>query len=182
MNIHIKEEHEMAKRIVAILGLMALMLVLIGSGCGKKDTVEPTIPKTEGTEKTEQPTEPTTPTEPKVERLTEDQFKIAYFDYDKYNLRPDAREALEFNARLLKENPDAKVLIEGHCDERGTVEYNLALGDRRARSAKDYLSSLGIDAARMQMISYGKERPVALGHEEDSWQKNRRAKFTMTSE
>ncbi len=174
----------MFSRVLAILGIIALASILVVAGCGKKPAIEekiepPTQPETPPTDTI---TEPKLPDEGTVERLTEDQFRIVYFDFDKYNLRPDARTALEFNARLLKKNPDVNVLIEGHCDERGTVEYNLALGEKRAKSAMDYIKSLGIDASRLRIISYGKERPVALGHDEASWAKNRRAKFTITSQ
>ncbi|MEW5876004.1 MAG: peptidoglycan-associated lipoprotein Pal [Candidatus Zixiibacteriota bacterium] len=105
------------------------------------------------------------------------QLRVIYFDFDQYNLRDDARRDLDFNAEVLKQNPDAVLVIEGHCDERGTNEYNLALGERRAQAAKDYLSRLGVDASRLSIISYGEERPSAMGHDEAAWSKNRRAEF-----
>jgi peptidoglycan-associated lipoprotein len=98
-----------------------------------------------------------------------------FFAYDQYDLSPEARRTLELQAAWLKKYPQYKVVVEGHADERGTREYNLALGERRASSAKDYLVALGVDPSRIQTISYGKERPVALGHDEASWAKNRRA-------
>ncbi|MBC8199243.1 MAG: peptidoglycan-associated lipoprotein Pal [Desulfobacterales bacterium] len=102
-----------------------------------------------------------------------------YFDFDKYNLLPLARKILKRKADWLWNNPDVSVIIEGHCDERGTNEYNLALGDRRAESAKAYLVDLGIARARLTTVSYGEERPVDPGHNEVAWAKNRRAHFTI---
>jgi peptidoglycan-associated lipoprotein len=98
-----------------------------------------------------------------------------FFDTDKYNVRNDQRAQLEKQAAWLKRYPNVQVTIEGHADERGTREYNLALGERRANAAKDFLVAQGIPAARVKTISYGKERPVALGHDEASWSQNRRA-------
>ncbi len=108
-------------------------------------------------------------------------LKPAFFDYDKADIRSDARDVLAANATWLKKYPSMQFTIEGHCDERGTSQYNLALGDRRANAAKDYLASLGVDAGRIKTVSYGKERPFATGHDEDSWQKNRRAHFVVTA-
>ncbi|MFH1806378.1 MAG: peptidoglycan-associated lipoprotein Pal [Pseudomonadota bacterium] len=97
-----------------------------------------------------------------------------FFGFDKYDLSGEARRTLELQAAWLKKYPQYRVVVEGHADERGTREYNLALGERRANSAKDYLIALGIDPSRLETISYGKERPVAVGHDEESWAKNRR--------
>jgi peptidoglycan-associated lipoprotein len=108
-------------------------------------------------------------------------LKPAFFDYDKADIRPDARDVLAANATWLKKYSSVQFTIEGHCDERGTAQYNLALGDRRANASKDYLASLGVDASRIKTVSYGKERPFAAGHDEDSWQKNRRAHFVVTA-
>lgn len=104
-----------------------------------------------------------------------------YFDFDKYNLKPKAREILADKAYWLKKNPSVKIYIEGHCDERGTNEYNLALGERRANSAKMYLTSLGISPGRLGTISYGEERPIDPSRNEVAWAKNRRAHFVITS-
>ncbi|HWO57095.1 MAG TPA: peptidoglycan-associated lipoprotein Pal [bacterium] len=104
-------------------------------------------------------------------------LKTIYFDFDKYNLRDDARRVLDANAEILRNNPEMNILIEGHCDERGTDEYNLALGERRAQAAREYLIRLGIDPSRINVISYGEERPVAPGHDEESWALNRRGEF-----
>ncbi len=98
-----------------------------------------------------------------------------FFDFDKYNLKSDAQATLKKQAAWLKKYPSVTIVIEGHCDERGTREYNLALGERRANSSKDYLVSLGINPSRIKTISYGEERPVALGSNDKSWAQNRRS-------
>lgn len=100
-----------------------------------------------------------------------------FFDFDRFTIREDARPLLEENAKYLKANQNIHIVIEGHCDERGTSEYNIALGERRAQSAKKYLTDLGIDASRISVISYGKERPFCADHNEQCWQENRRAHF-----
>ena len=102
-----------------------------------------------------------------------------FFDFDKYNLDSNARRTLEKQAAWLKTNANLSVTIEGHADERGTREYNLALGERRANAAKDYLVALGISPGRVKTISYGKERPVALGSNEAAWAQNRRGVTTV---
>jgi peptidoglycan-associated lipoprotein len=104
-----------------------------------------------------------------------------YFEYDKYDLSPRAREVVSNKALFLKSYPTVKVLIEGHCDERGTSEYNLALGERRANAVKQYLLSLGVDQGRVSTVSYGKERPQDPGHNEAAWSRNRRAHFVIVS-
>jgi peptidoglycan-associated lipoprotein len=107
----------------------------------------------------------------------ESPLKEIYFDFDKYDLRAEARETLKTNADWLSKNPAITVEIEGHCDERGNTEYNLALGAKRAEAAKDYLTTLGISPSRLSTISYGKEVPVCQEHNETCWQKNRRDRF-----
>jgi peptidoglycan-associated lipoprotein len=102
-----------------------------------------------------------------------------HFEFNKYRIISEAKPTLEAIAELLKDHPRWKVLIEGHCDERGTNEYNLALGENRALSTKRYLVSLGVAESRFQTISYGEERPVAFGHDEESWAMNRRAEFRV---
>jgi peptidoglycan-associated lipoprotein len=104
-----------------------------------------------------------------------------YFDFDKADLTEDARMRLSKNADWLKANPAFQATIEGHCDERGTAEYNLALGEKRALAAKTYLVSLGVPADRLRTVSYGKEFPFDPGHDEGAWSKNRRAHFVVTS-
>ena len=98
-----------------------------------------------------------------------------FFDFDRSDLKPEARATLERQAAWLKQYANVRLQIEGHCDERGTREYNLALGERRANAAKNYLVALGIPAARLSTISYGKERPAVLGSNESAWAQNRRA-------
>jgi peptidoglycan-associated lipoprotein len=108
-------------------------------------------------------------------------LKDIRFDFDKYDIRPGDTEILKGNAALLMKHPSVKIQIEGHCDERGTIEYNLALGERRANSVKKYLISLGISADRISAISYGKEKPLDPGHNEEAWAKNRRAHAVILS-
>lgn len=119
---------------------------------------------------------------PPPPKLKAEQLQTVYFDFDKFNLRPDAMASLEMNYQLLKEFPDAIIKIEGHCDERGTVEYNISLGEKRAKAVMDYLVGIGINPARLSMISFGKERPVDMGHNEEAWAKNRRAEFRIISQ
>lgn len=108
-------------------------------------------------------------------------LKDITFDFDKYDIRPQESSILKGNAALLAKYPNMKIQIEGHCDERGTIEYNLALGERRANSCKNYLISLGISKDRISTISYGKERPMDPGHTEEAWTKNRRAHTVIVS-
>lgn len=106
-------------------------------------------------------------------------LKDIHFDFDRYDLRADARERLKMSADWLKENPSVRVQIEGHCDERGTNEYNLGLGAKRAQAARDYLITLGIDKDRLSTISYGEEVPVCKEQTEACWEKNRRDRFVV---
>jgi len=108
-------------------------------------------------------------------------LKPIFFDFDKYDIRPSDVEILKANSAFLKKFPNVKIQIEGHCDERGTNEYNLALGERRANSTKKYLTSLGITANRVSTISYGEEKAMDPGHNEEAWAKNRRAHFVITA-
>ena len=102
-----------------------------------------------------------------------------HFAFDQYTLRPEAKRVLEAGAAWLKARPQALLMIEGHCDERGTGEYNLSLGERRAKSSKDYLVSRGIDARRISVVSLGEEKPLCAEHSEACWTKNRRAHFMV---
>ncbi len=128
------------------------------------------------------PPPPPPPARPDLSQLLADRVQDAYFDYDKSEIRADAREALTKDADALKgifgDLPDAVATIEGHCDERGSGEYNMGLGDRRAQAAKDFLVQLGVPADKLKTISYGKERPVCTESNESCWQKNRRAHFS----
>lgn len=108
-------------------------------------------------------------------------LKDVNFGFDRYDLTPKAREILSQNAELLLQHRTIKIQIEGHCDERGTIEYNLALGERRAESTRQYLISMGVPANRMSTISYGEEMPLDPRHDEEAWAKNRRAHFIILS-
>lgn len=167
----------MMRKISPVLLLLVVALFLAG-GCGSKPPVEVEQPPI-----VEEPPPPPPPP-PVVEEPppppVEIVLKTVYFDFDKANLRPEAKELLKVNAQVLKDNPDVAVSIEGHCDERGTVEYNLALGERRANAAKQYLVDMGVAAGRMRTISYGEERPADPGQNEAAWAKNRRAAFVRT--
>ncbi|HEY1496366.1 MAG TPA: OmpA family protein [Candidatus Solibacter sp.] len=120
---------------------------------------------------------PDAPTRARIDQLLA-KIEDAYFDYDKATLRPDATKALNADSTelrdILKDYPDYKLMIEGHADERGSAEYNVALGDRRAATAKEYLVQVGIPATQLDVTSYGKERPACQDHNENCWQKNRR--------
>ena len=125
---------------------------------------------------------PDTATRARIQELL-DRIQDAYFDYNQKTLRPDAETALKSDAQTLTEiiqqYPDFKLTVEGHCDERGSDEYNLALGEARAKRAVDYLASLGLPTNQLKTISYGKEKPVCTEHDEACWQKNRRAHITQ---
>lgn len=107
------------------------------------------------------------------------ELKIIYFDFDKYDIKPEFRDAIKFNAQELNKNKSVKVTIEGHADERGTTEYNLALGERRAVAVQKALIAEGVEGSRLKVVSYGEERPVDPGHDEAAWAKNRRGQFSM---
>ena len=161
--------------------LLALVAGLAAS-CAKKAAEAPPTPppappqaETPPTPPTPPPTPPPPPA-PEPEKVTLE-FEPAFFDFDSFALRDDARTALDHDARALRDNSSTSITIEGHCDERGTVEYNQALGEKRAQAARDYLVAAGIEGGRIQIISYGKERPFADGHDESAWQQNRRAHF-----
>lgn len=130
------------------------------------------------------PPPPPPPSKPKrtLSEAIAQEVQDVYFDYDKYDIREDARSTLSRNAdalkRILAEFPSASITMEGHCDERGSAEYNLGLGDRRASSAKEFLGQFGLQADRLRPISYGKERPQCSDSNEDCWQKNRRVHFS----
>jgi peptidoglycan-associated lipoprotein len=168
--------------------------LLAGSACTKNPppkTTEPAKPAEAPATTAREVTPPPRTTPPPVESgpLSGDldqinragYLKDAFFDYDKSDLRDDARAVLTADAEWLRKYPSVQILIEGHCDERGTSEYNLALGDRRANASKEYLASLGIDSSRVRTVSYGKERPFCTASTEDCWQQNRRGHFVITA-
>ncbi len=127
---------------------------------------------------TARPRTPDAATRARIDELLA-RIQDAYFDYDRHMLRPDAEEALRADAKtlglILKDYPDFKLVAQGNCDERGSEEYNLALGDARAKASREYLASLGIPAAQINVVSFGKDKPVCTEHNETCWQKNRRA-------
>ncbi|MBI5711322.1 MAG: peptidoglycan-associated lipoprotein Pal [Candidatus Eisenbacteria bacterium] len=160
--------------VVAVVGAFA-------AGCAKKareaPPVPPPAPPVVQQDTTPTPVPPPTPppVTPSESKVTSSDFQPAFFEFDSYALRDDARAALDGDAKLLREHAEVAITLEGHCDERGTVEYNQALGEKRAQAARDYLVAAGIGASRIQTISYGKERPFADGHDETAWAQNRRA-------
>jgi peptidoglycan-associated lipoprotein len=119
------------------------------------------------------------PAGPTIEEMFTKEVQDAFFDYDKAEIRGDARQALSKTADFLRSYPQVAIVIEGHCDERGSTEYNVALGDRRSDSAKDFLVAQGVAADRIQTVSYGKERPFCTASNESCWQQNRRAHLRM---
>jgi peptidoglycan-associated lipoprotein len=131
------------------------------------------------------PRMPNAATRARIDQLLA-RIEDAYFDYDKASLRPDAIKALQADSAelrdILKDYPAYKLTIEGHCDERGSAEYNMALGDKRAEAAKDYLAQVGIPAAQLNLVSYGKDRPVCEDHDEACWQRNRRIHIVALAE
>jgi peptidoglycan-associated lipoprotein len=127
------------------------------------------------------PPPPPPPAGPTDEELFLREVRDAYFDYDKADLRPDARTALSKTADFLKNYPRFKVTIEGHCDERGSTEYNLGLGDRRANAVKQFLVSAGVSADRISTVSFGKEKPFCMESNEACWQQNRRGHFVKAN-
>ena len=162
--------------------LLPILAAFVLSGCGKKEVAEsapPPPPPTAAPAETPPPPPPPTDTPAEPSKTVQDQLADVFFDYDSANLSDAARGTLDANGKVLSDNASTNITIEGHCDERGTVEYNLALGDRRAAAAKDYLVRYGVGTGRIQTISYGEERPFATGGDEASWAQNRRAHFVV---
>lgn len=154
--------------------LMVVMLVLGSTACRKKAEVAPQ--PTETIQRAPAPPpEPPKPKPPEVVR----NFQKVNFAFDSTTMVGDAGSAISANAKILQEFPNVRVEIQGHCDERGTTDYNLALGQRRAEAVKSRLVGMGIPSARLTVVSYGKERPVASGSNESSWAQNRRAEFRV---
>ena len=175
-----------------VIGLVVVMGLFGFYGCAKKGQVSPGPDEVEVVEVEEVVGEPVPSAEGDMgEGLTEenlraqarqelqDRLEDISFDFDKYNIRPDARLILKRNYQILQGAPGAEVFVEGHCDERGTVEYNLALGQRRANAARDYLISLGMGGGQVSTVSYGEERPVDPRPNEEAWAKNRRCHFVI---
>ena len=177
---------------VTRIALLAVGAVLLVTACSSKP--KPVVaPESKPAAATATPVPSRTPiakVEPKpeapvrisVEELNRKGYlKDAFFDYDRYEIRQDQRDTLTKDAAWLRENGTVKFTVEGHCDERGTSQYNMALGERRAEAVKDYLVQLGIASSRVQIISYGKERPFVTGHDEKARAQNRRGHFLVTA-
>lgn len=169
-----------------ILALSLLVAFSYLNGCAKKKAeTPPPKPEPRVQEKKPAPRPQVKRPEPKaVEKvaLRESAFDTIYFDFDKSDIKSDQRSRINTNAQLLSENRNVRIRIEGHCDERGTNEYNMALGQRRADSIKRYFVDYGISSSRITTISYGEERPVATGNNESAWSQNRRGEFKITSQ
>jgi peptidoglycan-associated lipoprotein len=202
-----REEDGTMKRSLVILGIIGLLLcfsMIAVTGCAKKSTVkeqavssdeQAAAAKAEADAKARAEREARLAAERRAKEEAEAKagpqaqaaalkeemtFKDVLFDFDKFSLKPEGRDVLKELAAWLTKNTDENVLIEGNCDERGTTEYNLALGERRAKEAMKYLIELGVDAQRIKTISYGKERSLDPGHDEEAWAKNRRDHFVVT--
>ncbi|MCX6559570.1 MAG: peptidoglycan-associated lipoprotein Pal [Candidatus Aminicenantes bacterium] len=174
-----------------ILALVCIVAVTFATSCKPKVKPTPSAPQVKEQPKVEQ-----VASQPAVAKpsLSEEEVFLAKsldqinkekplalinFDYDKFDIREDAKSTLESNAAWLKKWRSAKILVEGHCDERGTEDYNLALGEKRAKAAYEYLVGLGIPAERMKTISYGKSQPLDMGKEDSAFAKNRRDQFLI---
>lgn len=162
---------------------LAATLAFSAAGCSKKSAKTTPVPPAATPAPAETtPTPAPAPTPPAPEpakpAVTAADLQVVYFGYDSFALDDQARAALDNNAKLLRDNPSLSVSIDGHCDERGTVEYNQALGQKRAETVQQYLSDLGLGGDRFRVISYGKERPASEGHDEAAWARNRRVEFT----
>lgn len=195
----------MKRSIVTLLAGISIAALLSG-GCANKETVKkeeavvpPVVTEKVTPAKPVESTDPVKPVEqakpveqvkpveeikPAITDVTavtpDSKLETVYFDFDKSDLRQDARDVLSKNAEIvLKSLVDAKIRIEGHCDERGSAEYNLALGEHRAKSAQKYLTTLGVKAEKLSIVSYGKEKPAVKGTGEAAWGKNRRAEFVI---
>ncbi len=188
----------MRKNLTVAALILIACLALVFAGCAKKVAVKEEAPMEKQAAVERQSAPAAAPAEaakaPAEESAAEKEKALAAakaakeasefadirFAFDRSDLRPDARDILQRHADWLKAHPEYVARIEGNCDERGTVEYNLALGERRAASAMKYLAGLGVDQSRLTTISYGKERPLDPGHNEEAWAKNRRDHFVVT--
>lgn len=159
--------------------LVALIAAVSIAGCSSTPE-DPDAGLSSGVDTTTYET--TTPVETTRQADAALQTRVIYFDFDRYDIRYDSEAVLAAHAAYLSANPGARVRVEGHADERGTREYNMALGERRAKAAAAYLTSRGASSSQIEVISYGEERPVALGHDESSWAQNRRAELQYTAE
>jgi len=171
--------------------VMTALAALLATGCAKKPAPEAAPPTPPPAAEKPMVSEMPSQKVPGVQEQSVSEMPVApemtavaglqriHFAFDQYTLSDQARETLTGNAAWMKANPGVKVVIEGHCDERGSDEYNLALGERRAQAAQSYLVSLGIAADRLSVLSYGEERPLAPGQGEEAWAQNRRDEFKV---
>ncbi len=177
------------KRVLIVMAVI-MMVFMVSEGCKKKEIVTEPAPAPE-VQKVEEPVaqveQPVLTEEEIIERASLEEInsqgflKLVNFDYDKYAIKDDMKPLLQKNADWLLRNSRIKLAIEGHCDERGTEEYNMALGEKRAKAAQSYLISLGVPADRMTVISYGKSKLLSNGSSEDDHYQNRRAEFRVTA-
>ena len=180
----------------SLFGLVTVLGLVTATGCRREPPpVAPQPEQPTQTQTTVQPrptnqpgTSNTTPTRDtsaeradEIRRLTAILEQVVFFDYDESTIRADAQEMLARKVPVLRDNPPIRVRIEGHADERGSVEYNLALGMRRANAVRDYLSDFGIDGSRFEVVSFGEDRPASTGGTESAWSQNRRAEFRVTA-
>ncbi len=182
---------------VALFSLLTLVLLLAGcpkrpvssdisapAPAGTRPSVaapsgSPSSPATNPPSGSSSPSRSSTAMPRPSEFVANENLKDIHFDFDRYDIRPGDAKILDANAAWLKAHRDDLILIEGHCDERGTPEYNVALGERRAKAAMSYLTGQGVQTSRITLISYGKERPVCAEHNEACWAKNRRVHFLV---
>ena len=166
----------MVKRLLGVMGVVILSVAV--AGCASRSPEpEPEPEPTRGGFGQEGESEPTRrATKPTPAALD---LETIYFEFDVSSLRPDAKAALRASAEALKQSPDARIEVQGNCDNRGSNEYNLALGNRRAESARRYLRDLGVNASRITTVSFGEERPAVRGNNEVAWAKNRRDDFVI---
>jgi peptidoglycan-associated lipoprotein len=193
---------------VSLLLMLGLSVATVASSCGGKKAPENTAPAVDTAAENQRMRDSIAAAQAEADRLAREEAErlarqreadslaalsrsaeevrnmlasMIHFDLDKSNIRSDDMGALDQKVAILQANPDLRIRIGGHCDERGSDEYNLALGNRRAQAAKQYLVSHGIDASRIETQSWGEERPLVDGHDESAWSQNRRAEFEVTS-
>ena len=176
------------RSVLSSVTLVVLLLTALFAGCAKEEPPPPTA-EAQPRQVAPPPAPPPPPPPPRGADAAADQQAMqdfqnqdVNFDFDKYDLRPDARAILDKKVGFLNQKGSVRVQIEGHCDERGTSAYNMVLGERRANASKQYLTTAGVNTARLSSISYGKERPLDPGHNEAAWARNRRAHFVVTGQ
>lgn len=167
------------RRSYVLNALLVVLVSLMFAGCGKKSVDAPGVSDPEAMGPAESLESDVSATDNIMEGRTSGPMLPVYYDFDSSAIRSDQVERIETNGDFMKQNPDVNVRIEGNCDPRGTKEYNLALGERRAQSAKKYLVNLGVDESRLTTVSWGEEKLLLYGHDEISWAQNRRSDFVI---